>query len=232
MNTQFFTLDGESSEYYGITMQSAPVFSAPKPRVETVSVSGRNGDLIFYDGSYENIEGTLRCYILHEQSFDVLADANKWLCKKGYRRFAYDGDEFSYRMVRIVNGAECAVRMKILDPFEITLDCKPQKFLVSGDNPITFTSSGGLYSPAVGGLPLLKVYGTGSLWINDTEIEVLDSDGWVMIDCETQNAYKGMTNCNSDISCDEFPILVSGQNSIEFDNTITKVELTPRWYVL
>lgn len=232
MITKYFVLDDISSAQYGICLQRWPSFSAPTARVEKVTVSGRNGDLIFYDGSYDNIEGTLSCFVLHEQTYDAVADANRWLLKAGYRRFLYDGDVEAYRLVRVVNGAEIAVRMKRLDPFEIKLDCKPQRFLLSGEIPIVFTSSGVFDCPAYEGLPLLKVTGNGTLNLNGIVITISDTSGAFYIDCDTQNAYVGTINMNNKISAEEFPKIVGGENEIIFSSGIESVEITPRWYTV
>lgn len=231
MNTKYFVLDDISSAQYGICLQRWPSFSAPKARVNKVTVSGRNGDLIFYDGSYDNIEGTLSCFVLHEQTYDAVADANKWLCKSGYRRLTYDGDVEAYRLARVVNGAEIAVRMKRLDPFEIKLDCKPQRFLLSGEIPILFSSSGVFDCPAYEGLPLLKVTGNGHISLNDVQITISGTTGSFYIDCETQNAYVGMTNMNNKISAEEFPKIVGGENELYLSG-VESVEITPRWYTV
>ena len=232
MNTKYFVLDDISSDQYGICLQRWPSFTAPKARVNKVTVSGRNGDLIFYDGSFENVEGTLSCFVLHEQTYDAVADANRWLLKAGYRRFSYDGDVEAYRLVRVVNGAEIAVRMKRLDPFEIKLDCKPQRFLLSGEIPLYFSESGVFDCPAFEGLPLMKIIGNGVVSLNEKTITIAGSEDWLMVDCDTQNAYRENTNMNGKIYCTDFPKVEAGENRLVISGNISSVELIPRWYTL
>lgn len=233
MITRYFVLDGESSEKYGIALQGPPVFSAPKAKVTKVSVPGRNGDLLFDEDAFENVTGTLRCFILKEQSFNYIADANIWLMKKGYRKLSFDGDDDSYRLARIVNAAECAVRMYYLDPFELEIDCKPQRFLNSGNTVLTFDASGSFDCPAYGGQPLLRIYGTsGTVTINDKTITLTGINGYIDVDCELQDAYKGNENWNSSISCTDFPKLTYGSNSIILSSGITSVDMTPRWFTI
>lgn len=233
MKTRYFVLDGESSAQYGIAMQGPPVLDSPKPKMNRVSVPGRNGDLVFYEDAFENVEATLNCYILKEQSYYTLADANIWLAKTGYRKFSFDGDDESYRLAVITNIAQCAVRMFYLDPFELKLSCKPQKFLNTGDIELTFTASSSFDCPAFSGLPLLRIYGTsGTVTINDYTITLNGINDYVDVDCELQDAYKGMINCNSQISCMNFPKLKYGENNIILSSGISKVIMTPRWFVL
>ena len=233
MITRYFTLDGESSAKYGIAMQGPPSFSAPKPKITKVSVSGRSGDLIFAEDAFENIQGILRCFILHGQSYDTIADANIWLAKTGYRKLTFDGDDLAYRLACVTNVAECAVRMYYLDPFEIELDCKPQRYLNSGDVQIMFSASGTFDCPAYSGLPLLRIYGTsGTVTINEKTITLLSISTYVDVDCELQDAYKENVNCNGNISCTDFPKLRHGQNNITISSGITSVVLTPRWFTI
>ena len=119
-----------------------------------------------------------------------------------------------------------------LDPFEIKLDCKPQRFLLSGEIPITFTQSGIFDCPAYEGLPLLKVTGNGTLTLNGTSIVIAGTDGAFYIDCDTQNAYAGTVNMNSKITADDFPRVIGGENEILLGAGIESVEITPRWYTL
>jgi phage-related protein len=44
-------------------------------------------------------------------------------------------------------------------------------------------------------------------------------------------AYKGNENRNSVLIISDFPVLVPGDNEISFTG-FTKVEITPRWWVL
>lgn len=231
--TMYFVLGDVSSQHVGIALQGAPRFSAPQPRVDVVSVPGRNGDLVFHDGSYENVECEIDCFVLHHQVYDALAAVNGWVNAQRYQKLSFDGDPNAYRLARTVNGAEVAARLRLLNPFTIKLDCKPQRFLVSGDTPVTFAASGVLDNPGVGGLPLIRVYGTsGTVRINDALITINTIDDYIDIDCDLQDAYKGTLNKNSSISCDDFPALAAGRNRVIINGDITRVQITPRWYTL
>ena len=55
--------------------------------------------------------------------------------------------------------------------------------------------------------------------------------GTVVIDCETMNAYSGMTNANYLISATDFPILSEGTNIVTWSGS-GEVKMTPRWWEL
>ena len=89
-------------------------------------------------------------------------------------------------------------------------------------NPTPFTA-----------LPLIRVYGTsGTLMVGDNIVQISQIDGYVDIDSETQNAYKGTSNCNANINAPDFPELPEGQTGISAEGSITKVEIMPRWWRL
>lgn len=233
MRTKYFTLDSISSQRYGIQMQRGLEFEQPKPRVETVSVKGRNGDLLYYDGSFENVRCTASCFILHEQIYDHLAEAIKWMSVLGYRKLSFEGDEQAFRLASITNLPAVQVRMHRLAPFEVEWTCKPQRFLLSGEDEYTFTQSGNLHNPAFEGLPLFQVFGTsGAISVNGHNISISDIDGFIWLDFDTQNAYKGINNQNNKINAVEFPKLVAGDNEILITGNISKVVIKPRWYTL
>ena len=61
---------------------------------------------------------------------------------------------------------------------------------------------------------------------------IADIDEYLVIDCDTQNAYKGTQNKNTEISAAAFPRLDAGDSEISWTGGITSVEITPRWWTL
>ena len=78
------------------------------------------------------------------------------------------------------------------------------------------------------------MYGSGSLYVNDSEITISTESPYVDIDCETLDCYYDGTseNHNVQFSAYKFPELVPGENSIAFEDGITSVEITPRWWTI
>ena len=231
----YFVFDGTNSLDCGIQMQGFMTFSSPTPRVETVSVPGRNGDLHFYDGSFDNRIGSARCFALRE-SVDVAIDQiNKWLLAgPGYKRLEVSTEPETYRMARISSGPETEIRANLLAPFSLTFDCMPQKFFKFGEEIITMTSPGTIYNVGFSALPVITVYGAGSAALNvsGTIVQINSISDYVTLDSDTQNAYKGTLNKNSTILAARFPIFRPGKNEISWSGGITKIEITPRWWTL
>lgn len=194
-------------------------------------------EIYFYSDSYENIEAVADCFLLATDADNIhalIANVNRWVSTKGYKKLVKSGDENAYRLARIANGAEIMTRLNRLSSFSITFDCKPQRFLLTGETPIEVLESGqAINNAGIGGLPLIKVYGTsGDVSVNGYSISINTIDEYLTIDCDLQDAYKDTVNRNAYISCSEFPKLQAGENVVIFSEGIEKVEITPRWYTL
>lgn len=236
LNESFF-LDGMDALSVGIHLQNPIVFSAPVPIVTAESIPGRNGSLIFDDGTFENRTGTAECFVLLYGNVErAIRAANKFLLsKRGYRRLETTDDPDHYWLAMVKNGAQIEQRLRTLAPFEIEFDCKPQRFTKSGLAAVTLTESGVLSNQhGFTALPLISVYGSGAgaLHVAGKTVEILALDGALHLDSETQNAYNSDGNQNSTINAPEFPVLVDGENPISWTGGIERVEIIPRWWDL
>ncbi len=114
--------------------------------------------------------------------------------------------------------------------FELCFNCKPYRYLKSGDVAEVFTASGSILNPTLyEAAPMIRIYGKGNVGIGSAAIRVINSDGYVDIDCETGDAFKGAVNCNANVTMPESVILRPGLNGISLGTGITLVELTPGW---
>lgn len=237
MLDETFYLDGISAKSIGIYLQSPIEFSEPVPICESESVPGRNGDLIFDTNAFENRIGTAKCYaMLHERVDMSIRAINRFLLsKRGYRKLETSDDPEHYWMARVENGARIEQRLRTLSPFEISFDCKPQRFVKSGNEPILFNGNGILYNqygfPA---LPLITVYGSGDgeLTIGEKTIIIRSIPDVIYLDSDTQNAYNEDGNQNIRVNAPEFPVLEDGENAIIMRGGIERLEIVPRWWEL
>lgn len=233
LNTFYY--GGISARDFGIRMQSPVTFSGVQPKENTISVPGRNGDLHSSEHAYANKTAEAICFVLQENVQQALDQIVKWtLLEPGHKRLELEDDPEYYHMARVTNGPEIQVRMKLLAPFTIRFDCKPQKFRKDGEYPRIFSEPSVLYNGAFPSLPLITVYGSGEgvLQIGGYTVRLLSIDEFVVLDCDTQNAYKGTKNKNNTISAPEFPRLEPGENEISWQGGIEKIEIIPRWWTL
>lgn len=228
-----FTFNGQSTADFGLLVTGRTIFGAPSRKVERYSVAGRNGDIIVDLGAFENYQVQYEIAVIDNFPVNARAIVNWLLSTKGYNRLEDTYDTTHFRLAALYSNIEYAVTaLNREGTAQIVFDCKPQRFLNSGETPITITAaSDTITNPTVmDAKPLLRVTGTGKVTINGVEITVSSVDGYVDIDCETQQAYKGAVNCNNDIVVEEFPVLTAGANGIS--QTATSVEITPRWWEL
>lgn len=225
-----FWLDGEDAAHKGIVLQSEIKFSAAEPVTEAIKVPGRDGEVVYYDGSFKNVRGTAKCYYLGENADFFISAINAWLLSSaGYRRLETLHEPHFYRMARILHGARLEPRLNLLNPFEIEFDCAASKYYIDGDIPVTFTAAGELYGPSpFTALPLILTHGSGAgaVTVNDRTITLTDCNE-VLLNCETEDATRGSTNMNGAVS-GYYPVLQQ-ENSISFSGGVTGVTITPRW---
>lgn len=237
MGVNYFSLDYVSSMAYGVIISKAGVYDAPARAFEAVSVPGKNGDVLFDEGRYENVLVSYECGLVNDNG--NLDDFRAWLLSHtGYCRIADSFHPNEYRLGMPVNGMtpEMLVANRI-GKFTVGFNCKPQRFLNSGNTTTTLTASGNITNPTLyPSKPLLRVYGYGSLKIGSDTVTVAEhsSLSYIDLDCDIQDAYYGSTNANSYItlSGSGYPSLASGVNGITLSGSITKVIITPRWWTL
>jgi phage-related protein len=237
MLNETFYLDGVDARSVGIRLQAPIEFSEAVPVVEAQTIPGRNGDLIWETGSYENRSGSASCFCLQKDVEKAISSASRFLMgKKGYRRLETSDDPDHYWMARVENSPQIAMRLRTLAPFEIGFDCKPQRFLKDGENSVLFTSSGFSILNQYGqtALPLMTLYGNGSGWftVGKTTITIKAIDGLLYLDSETQNAYNNNGNQNLNIDAPVFPVLADGESVIAWGGDVERVEIIPRWWEL
>lgn len=234
MGINTLTFNNVNSKTYGVYISGTGVFNAPARDREFVQVPGRNGDIILDHGRYQNIEITYPAFIVRDFASNIRQWCNKLLEPTDYVRLedTYHPDEF--RLAVLSQGMEVdPVAWLAAGSFDLRFNCRPERFLKSGETATTFTANGSISNPTdMPSKPLIRVTGAGTITVNGTAIEIAShSLSYIDIDCDLQEAFCGSTNANQYISLSEFPKLDSGANSVALTG-VTKVEITPRWWRL
>lgn len=232
----YFIFDGISSLHFDAYINGKGVFDSPDPDYSVQEVPGMNGDLHLNNNRYKNVSGKYEAFILRDFKDNFTALKTMLLSRNKYCRLEDTYFPGQFRLARVKSKLEPdMVDSLVAGTFTVEFDCKPQRFLKSGERPIEFTTSGSkLLNKWMPAKPLVKVYGSGSgaLTFGGRTINISSIDSYVMLDCETQNAYKETSNKNSTVSISRYPELLNGENIISWTGGITKVEITPRWWVL
>lgn len=236
------TFDGTSLSSFKTVVSGERTFGAPERDVETFYVPGRNGDLIVDNGAYknrrlvypafiykntaENVNGLRNFLLLHSSNYYKLSDS-------------YDADHFY--MARYSGDVEFEMHnLNRSAHTNLTFDCKPQRFLNSGDEYLSFHQMHGDISyfnnptqfttkPLI---LLTNVTAGTKLHINHKEIVILEAAPTLYIDCESQKAYYNILDRDSWIQCDDFPELILGENQVSFTGGIQLLRIKPRWWEL
>ena len=167
------TFGGISTATYGLVVEGSGDYSAPKRAVETIEIPGRNGAFQLDKGYYENIEVEYNIVVKDATQADfrdaIDSYRNAIVSQIGYQRLEDTYHPNEYRMAMYAGGLD-------EDPafhgngaiFKVKFDCKPQRFLTSGEEDIEIDGEDTITNPTpFDAKPLLKVTGHGDLRIGD-----------------------------------------------------------------
>lgn len=233
----YLTYAGRSTLEFGINISGEGTYSAPERNVKTQEVAGRNGNLLFDMGNFKNIPVKYPAFIREGMPVRVKDFLNYAGSKTGYQRLedTYHPQEFRMARFKTNPTVETFGYMNRSGELNLEFDCKPQRFIKTGEVPISLTQDGTIFNRTLfDAKPFLRVYGTdaGSVRIGSETISILSIDSYVDIDCEIMDAYKGSVNCNGNVSFTDDVILCPGDNPVTITGDITGVDITPRWYII
>ena len=231
----YLIFNGYNSKDYGVYISGLNTFGGAERDVEVISVAGRDGDLTIDNGRYNNIRVTYPAFIYDHFDINVSAFRGILLSSYGYKRLEDSYHPQEYRRARYVGQfTPDVVDWLAAGEFNLDFDCDPRRFLKEGEKALSITTGDKLKNQTpFTAKPLIRVYGTGTITINSVAVVVTTADGYTDIDCELQEAYKGSTNCNGNITLTngKFPVLASGENTITYSG-FTQVDITPNWWIL
>ena len=235
MSRNYINFDNTDLRNYGLYISGSNVFNAPERAYDVITIPGRNGALLGSERRLENIEVRYPAFIYSDLKNNIAGLRSFLLSRVGYKRLIDTYHPSEYRLGYYAGGLEAEMTAKLdAGQFDLTFNCKPQRFLLSGDTPVTLNVSGTVTNPTLfDAQPLIRVYGTGSITVNGVTITISEADGYTDIDCELMEAYKGNVLKNYAISLDstDFPVLSSGSNTITL-NGVTSATITPRWWTI
>lgn len=175
---------GINSADYGVYITGEAVYNAPERAVEQVDIPGRNGAFLMDLGRFENIEVTYPCGIPGDDQTDFAEKISEFrnaiLSKRGYQRLTDEYNPSEYRMASYVSGMEVEAvegQQGTVGEFELTFNCKPQRWLVDGETAVTVADGDTLTNPTrFDSEPLLEVEGGGVVRFNGYTITLNDRD--------------------------------------------------------
>lgn len=173
------TFDGRSSSEFGVHITGESVFNAAERDVEFIDIPGRNGAYALDKGRFNNMQVTYPAGMYADTEADFaqgISDFRNWLCsRKGYARLTDDYNPGEYRLAIYKSGLEVDPAQLKAGEFTITFDCKPERFLTSGETAEAVTSGGTITNPTLfESKPIIEAIGYGGIDINGATITVDD----------------------------------------------------------
>lgn len=241
---------GVLSSDYGVYITGEAVFNAPTRRVNMIQIPGRNGLFAQDEGAFDNLTVTYPAGLfgVTEADFaDAISDFRNALCSRvGYKRLEDDYNPSEFRMAVYKEGLEVTPATLKAGEFTITFECKPQRWLKSGDSFQSVTLYQAFDNPTLfDASPVIAVQGYGTIQLRQGDnitknIAITQKTGesrTIYIDCETGFAYyqnPGQKESAMDrvtLPLDLPRFTVSGHNQfMSIPNTVTSLSVQPRWW--
>ncbi len=235
-----FSFAGMSTRDFNMLVEHYPKQGSPKRKRTSISVPGRNGDLHYDEGAFENYKQSYSCGFCDYRPTAELAHAIKcWLFSpRGYQRLEDGYDTAHFRMASFAGPLDIENQLNKIGKCTVTFDCAPQYFLKCGERPILLDTPSSLYNAWFPAQPIVYVYGSGdgTMTVGSVTVQLFGLSGSITLDCEMQNAYRVtggvMENLNAHIRAPEFPTLAHGDNPITWSGGVERAEIIPRWWEL
>jgi len=207
--------------------------------VDFEKVPGRSGDLIMDNKRYDNITVSYDFILLEKDIRDfneITHRVKKWLLADvGYFMLWDSYDMHHYRMGMYSGSVDISEELRGMGEFSASFNCKPFKYSFGGTERVVMTTPGDIVNPEyIPSMPYIKIYGAGNvtLFVNNDSFYFYGVDGYIEIDSEAMNAYKGITSLNNAMKTPKFPEFMPGTNTISWEGQVEKIEIIPRWCAL
>ena len=241
----YFEYKGIRSSDMGIRIESKNVFSGPEYEVDFLSIPGRDGDLIADGGRFPNVQVTYTVFIPAKTTAELagkITAIKNWLYSglSSYHTLSDTYDTAFFRQAVYAGKLDIEDELGRIGLCTISFSCRPFRYTEAGMQSVVLSASGvALVNPyPFNSKPYLHIEGNGAglLTIQSETLNATwnftDIDGYVEVDSEQMNFYKGTELKNDTVSGSGFPLLYPGENTFSYSGGITAVTVIPRWCCL
>lgn len=232
-----FTFNGVSSTTHGLRVTSDYVINSTGNDVETVSVPGRDGDLLISKNRLKSVTIELPCTVLSSRKLtDAESDISNWLNVDGYKDLTLSWDpDFIYRSA-FIETFEIASLMRQFGKVKLNFLTYPIKFYKQGRT--TQTLSNGATVNGLGNVnakPIITLVGSGdcTLTINGRKTKLRAVQNTITLDMQARQVFSGnLPAWDKVVRAPQYqmPYLDYGRNLISWDGDFT-VSMIPNWGV-
>lgn len=217
-NHRSFTFDGKSTREFGVYTTGKDVFNSPERAVEMISIPGRDGEYALDRGHFNNIEVTYRAGIVADSTTDfaeAISNFRNWLAsREGYCRLTDEYNTEEYRMAVFKNAIALEHEGLLTGEFDVTFDCKPQRYLAIGEELVEIGAWGNTET-AEGEVVTIDAS-------SDTAVKALTVD---IVPVQSGSGTPSPDNVRPISGHDEVGVSVVGKNLLDVDN----VEIGTAW---
>lgn len=216
---------------YSTFVDFSQAFGNPEHDYEFVEVMGLNGSLTYDNKRFRDKEINFPAFIMDEFIPKYRSLASYMNSLTGYQKMEISHEPDHFRQALFLGSMDPETTQFIRDGrFILPFRVKPERWLKIGQEPVEVTTA--LLNPTrQHSKPLLRIYGTGTVEINDFTITVAaHSYAYIDVDCARMSAQYELNNANQYVTfnTNDFITLKPGGNA--FSMTVTKLEVTPRWF--
>lgn len=252
------SLNGVSSDSIGIRVSTFPSYVYPEKNVETVTIPGRNGDVLYDFGTYKNVDISYEISVYqpaYGNALQMIEKVVKWMHpSNGYITIEDSYDPNYIRLGYCKNSGEVENILHQAGKATIKFNCRPEKFLknafswsgsgtktVSSGSTVSFINPG----PYIANPKIKIVSGSSGATLNfnnDTagkSCTLYIPGGYAnsIVDCENLNAVDANGNeINWAVTVYWYngrsnpPALWAGTTTIKANSAT--VQVMPRWWTL
>lgn len=243
MPNGYITFNGKTSTAAGVkAVEYYPPLDRPRRKFTKMEIPGRTGDIVLMEDAWEDYEQEYEIYAgtgargsaptQFRSIFEWLHSAN------GYARLEDTYDSTVYRKAYYVGPTDVENVLNRFGRATIKFMCQGKRWLKSGETAITVSATNtNITNPtAFPARPVIVVTGSdnGTLTIGGTVVTLTGISTGMIIDCErmTVTNSAGTTNLNSVMTLGEFPTIPTGTSAVQFTGGITRLAITPNWYII
>lgn len=217
---------------------TSPHIIRPARKMTVVQVAGTNREIVDMQDAWESYDQPYTLWVgdgTEDCIQATLDEVARKLYKTGWQVLLDDYEPDYYRMAYYQGPFDVENRYTRLGKFDISFRCRPERYLAEGNGPVVVASGGKITNPTTfKAKPLINIEGEGSgtLTIAGQTMSFTGLVDYLNIDCDTMNVYRLSSENKNSLMTGSFPVLFSGDNNVSYTGGLTKVTITPRFWVI
>ena len=217
---------------------STPKIIKPARKMNVTKIAGTNREVVDMEDAWETYKQPYSLFLGNGTDDCVqplIDEVARVLYKTGWQILTDDYEPDYYRLAYYEGGFDVENRYTKLGVFNISFRCRPERFLVVGNNEVQVATGESIFNPtAFNSKPLIHITGSGSgtLTVAGTTMSFTDIVDYLNIDCDKMDVYRLPAENRNSLMTGDFPVLKSGDNLVSFTGGITSVTITPKWWTI